>query len=96
MTFIYIIGIIFIIYLLLAYNGRPSKTREICEQRYNYFKNTLPNASEKEWLTAVVEERFPTANSVVVSNFVEQRLLDIDLVIEGIIIAEASGSITDL
>ena len=96
MTFIYIIGIIFIIYLLLAYNGRPSKTREICEQRYNYFKNTLPNASEKEWLTAVVEERFPTANSGAVSQFVEQRNLDIDLIIEGIIIAEASGSITDL
>ena len=96
MTFIYIIGIVFIIYLLLAYNGRPSKTRDVCYQRYNYFKNTLPNASEKEWVTAVVEERFPTANNGVVSQFVEQRNFDIDLIIEGIIIAEASGSITDL
>ena len=91
MVILYIIGAIFIIYLFLAFNGRPSKTRAICLKRYNYYKNSFPDSDERKILFLLVQERFPSASVEDIANFIDRSDCDINLVVERIIIAEANG-----
>ena len=91
MRILYIIGFIFLVYLLLAYNGRPSKTRETCLNRYNDFKYTYPDSNEKQILYLMVQERFPNKQVDEINDFIERRDYDIELIIEGIIHSEATG-----